>query len=102
MGLYRAGVLIGGEPVSGVGPLWGWRSLTYATKKPALRMVGESKGSLPLRLETWWSFNDADPLFLTLERRDPCLGSSAVSRLEYKGERLDIDDAHIVDSSGLR
>ena len=47
-------------------------------------------------------FNDADPRFLTLERRDPCLGSSAVSKLEYKGERLDIDDAHIVNTSGLR
>lgn len=102
VGLYRAGELIGGEQVSGERPLWGWRSLTYATKKPALRIVSESRGSLPLRLETWWSFNDADPLFLSLERRDPCLGSSAVSKLEYKGERLDIDDAHINDSSGIR
>jgi len=102
VGLYRAGELIGGEPVSGEGTLWGWRSLTYASKKPALRIVSESMGNLPLRLETWWAFNDVDPLFLTLERRDPCLGSSGVSKLEYKGARLDIDDAHNVDSSGLR
>ena len=102
IGVYRAGILVGGEPLSGEGTLWGWRSLTYATKEPALRIVSESRGNLPLRLETWWLFNDADPLFLTLERRDPSLGSSAISKLEYKGERLDIDDAHIVDSSGIR
>ncbi|UCF61715.1 MAG: alginate lyase family protein, partial [Anaerolineaceae bacterium] len=98
VGLYRAGVLIEGEPVSGEETLWGWRSLTYATKEPALRMVRESVGNLPLRLETWWSLNDADHLSLDLERRDPCLGLSGVSKLEYKGSRLDIDDAHTVDS----
>jgi hypothetical protein len=102
VGLYRAGELIEGEPTSGEGTLWGWHSSTYATIKPALRIVSESRGNLPLRLETWWSFNDADPLLLSLERCDPCLGLSALSKLEYKGERLDIDDAHIVDSSGLR
>ncbi len=102
LGLYRSGLLIGGKPVSGEGTLWGWRSLTYATKKPALRLVREIRGNLPLRLETWWAFNDADPLFLTLERNNPCMGSSAVFKLEYEGERLDINDAHIVDSSGLR
>jgi hypothetical protein len=102
VGLYRAGEVIGGDPVSAEGTLWGWRSLNYATKEPALRFVSESRGSLPLRFETWWSFNDADPLLLNLERRDPCLGSSAVSKLEYEGERLDIDDAHIANTSGLR
>jgi hypothetical protein len=101
IGVYRAGVLIGGEPVSHDGALWGWRSSTYATKEPALRIVTEVENALPLRLETWWSFNDAEPLDLTLERLDPCLGSSAVAMLEYKGERLDIEDAHTADTSGV-
>ena len=101
MGVYRAGALIAGEPMNRDGTLWGWRSSTYATKEPALRIVTEVEDALPLRLETWWAFNDADPHDLTLERRDPCLGSSAVAGLEYRGERLDIEDARTADTSGI-
>jgi hypothetical protein len=99
--VYRAGELIGGEPMSRDGALWGWYSSTYAVKEPGLRIVAEVEDTLPLRLETWWSFNDADPSEITLERRDLCLGSSGVAKLEYKGERLDIEDARTADTSGI-
>jgi hypothetical protein len=102
VGLYRAGVRIAGEEVSGEGGLWGWHSLTYGVKKSALRWVYERNGMLPLRLETWWSFNDAHPMDATVHRHDPHLGTCAVAALDYKGVRLDIDDAHLVDPSSLR
>lgn len=102
VGVYRAGVLAGGEEAGSGGYLWGWGSKSYAILEPALRLVTEVEGSLPLRMETWWLFDDADPHKLSIGWLDPGEGLAALAWLEIGTERLDINDAHFTGPSGLR
>jgi hypothetical protein len=38
-------------------PTWGWRSPTYSVKQPALMVIVEAFGPLPLRVVTEWAFD---------------------------------------------
>jgi hypothetical protein len=50
----RAGVLLrGSTPV--VPPTWGWRSLTYGAKIPALSFTVAIQGKAPLSITSEWS-----------------------------------------------
>jgi hypothetical protein len=102
IGMYCEGRLVDGTRSAGNEELWGWYSPTYAIKEPALRLLGETSGMLPLRLETWWSFNEADSHTIGIEWRDPGDLSGALAKVTFQGERLETDDAHLVDSSGFR
>ncbi len=56
--LYRAGKKVYGEDAVGktVSPeIRGWRSLRYASKSPALSLVGISEGELPIRFISVWT-----------------------------------------------
>jgi hypothetical protein len=52
----RGGELVFGE--GRVSPTWGWRSLTYGEKDPALALRLQAGGALPLSLRTVWIFPD--------------------------------------------
>jgi hypothetical protein len=102
VGMYREGQLVDGIRSTGNEHLWGWYSPTYAIQEPALRLVGEASGRLPLRLETWWVFDEADPRELEIDWRDPGDLLGVFNEVTFQGECLEVDDAHLVDSSSLR
>lgn len=89
-GVYRAGILVTGEGVAEPSPVWGWRSPTYALREPALSLVSEIAGPLPLRLVTWVCFGQPPAATLHVEWNAPGVGLAAVSELGLERERLDI------------
>lgn len=102
VGLFRGGELVAGEKIGGGSPLWGWRSTGYAVKEPALRFVVEARGELPLRIVSWWCFDEAKPADLAVKWSIPGEGLASVTRLEYQGEHLETQHAYSVDPSGIR
>jgi hypothetical protein len=101
-GIYRAGEQVAGGTIKGDGHLWGWRSPTYAVKEPALSIVSEGNGKLPLRFCTYWAFGETDLESVKIEWKEPGEGSTAIAALRFGEQRLDIDDAHSVDPSSVR
>jgi hypothetical protein len=59
--LARAGETLKGD--SKAKPNWGWYSPTYARKIPALSLAITSRGAVPYRFITRWSFPDMNPAF---------------------------------------
>ncbi|NIS79947.1 MAG: hypothetical protein GTO14_07020 [Anaerolineales bacterium] len=102
VGLYRAGERIAGKEVAGQAHLWGWRSRTYAVKEPALRLVHHVEAPLPFRLQTWWTFDDFNPESISLDWNEPGSGSTALARIVWREQSLDVNDAHRVDTPGIR
>lgn len=54
LNLFRAGERMSGELAPD--PTWGWVSPTYGVKLPALSLVAQASGPLPLQLITRWDF----------------------------------------------
>lgn len=89
VGLYRGGELAdGGDPISEPIVL-GWWSPTYAVKDPAITMVAEAEGRLPLRVETWFAFGDADARDVTLAWLPPEAGRLPFRRVDAHGVQLE-------------
>ncbi len=62
----------GGEVMYGSGPTqptWGWRSPTYGVKLPALALVVEKKGALPMTLVSEWNLDGQETSGLTANPR---------------------------------
>lgn len=102
LGLYKAGKLIDGNEVVRNPEIVGWRSTKYAVKEPALRLVQRDEAALPARYCTWWAFAGADKAELEIDWVDPGHFLAPFSWLKWRGEQLEINDAHSVDTSGLR
>lgn len=100
-GLYRAGEWISGVELEGALPQWGWRSRTYALKEPALRFVYRVEATLPLRVCSWWAFNKAESEEFNIEWSAAGEGGAAIRRIAWKGQVVDTDDAHLIDTSGV-
>jgi hypothetical protein len=101
-GLFRGGELVAGGKIGSGSPLWGWRSPGYAVKEPALRFIAEARGELPLRIVSWWCFDEAKPADLVVKWSTPGEGLASLDRLEYQGEHLETQHAYSVDPSGIR
>jgi hypothetical protein len=102
VGVYRAGELVAGSRVSHESPCWGWHSPTYALKEPALRLAASVRSNLPLRICTWWSFNQADPEELEIAWGEEHEQITPVEGLDWNGEHLNISDAHLIGPSSVR
>jgi asparagine synthase (glutamine-hydrolysing) len=102
IGIFRAGEHIAGDVVEGPVHLWGWRSPTYAVKEPALSVVREGEGELPLRFLTYWAFGDADLESVMIDWNEPGEGSTAIAAQQFGVKRLDIDDAHFINPPSFR
>ncbi len=102
MGLYRAGDLIAGEKIYDHPELHGWRSMGYAVKQPALRLAMRFEASAPLRHCTWWSFGATvgDGVEIGWNLPDP--DTMPFSHIGWKEQRLELNDAHLVNSSSFR
>jgi hypothetical protein len=90
IGLYRAGVHLGGAPTAQAGEAatLGWFSPTYSALEPALTVTLRLPGSLPLRLETWWSFGGAQPAQLRVHWSSPVSLRQPFERVAWKGEEI--------------
>lgn len=65
LALYRAGERVAGEGHTGEDPtVLGWWSPTYGYKEPALTLVAAAKGTLPLRVTSWWHLGDVEAFAL--------------------------------------
>jgi hypothetical protein len=58
LGLYRAGKRLAGEANVPRSDLLGWAAPTYGTREPALSLIVQIEGELPLRLATWWRLGE--------------------------------------------
>ncbi len=101
-GLYRAGALVAGNGVCANPNLHGWRSMGYAVKEPALRLVKRFEASIPVRHCTWWSFDAAPRDGVEIVWNEPDRDTLSFSRIGWQGQRLELNDAHLVDSSSFR
>jgi len=90
LGLHRAGARIAGESDSPPAETWGWWSPTYAVRQPALTLVGETRGALPMRILTWWTLGSHGQESLEVSWRTPGRGPAAAARLSFEGELLEI------------
>jgi hypothetical protein len=102
VGLYRKGELVAGEAMRYKVPVRGWRSTNYWEKEAALHLVAELERPAPFRVLTWWIFDDSDQRSLEIGWRNPGDGIVSLDWVEYKGEKLDIDDAHFAYPSSHR
>ncbi|MEW6566639.1 MAG: heparinase II/III family protein [Chloroflexota bacterium] len=89
LGAYRAGALLAGQPIDPPSPVWGWYSPTYASLEPALSLVCQVEGSLPLRWVTWFCFGSARPSDVEVEWHPAGSGPPPFLRLEIEGDRLE-------------
>jgi hypothetical protein len=89
-GLYRAGKHLAGQAIAGAPATCGWYSPTYATKTPVLSLVCQAEARLPLRLMTWWVFDQARREDLFLRFNDVGSGSAAVNQISFEGEGLEV------------
>ena len=89
-GLYRAGEHLRGQAIAAAPATCGWYSPTYATKTPALSLICQTEAQLPLRLITWWLFDQARREGLFLRFNDLGSGNAAVNRIRFEGEELTI------------
>ncbi len=90
LGLYRAGELHGGSAVipEGRDRTLGWRSPTYADLQPALTLVAQLAGDLPLRLLSWWVLGGSHPGSLQVAWESPGSGTLPFSRLLWGEEEI--------------
>lgn len=102
VGVYRAGEIVAGKRVSHESLCWGWHSPTYALKEPALRLVASVRSVLPLRICSWWSFNQADPGELEIAWWEEDAPKAPVEELYWNGEHLNISDAYLIGPSSVR
>ena len=54
LNIFRAGKKLHGNIAAK--PVWGWTTPTYGQKQPALMILAEQTGALPLRFESSWRF----------------------------------------------
>jgi hypothetical protein len=80
--VYFGGACIHGEPLPGEHPTWGWVSPTYAHKQPAPFLTAAVRGKLPLRMVTWWAFEEDLMAGLTIDWRSGAAGRLPFSRLQ--------------------
>jgi hypothetical protein len=102
VGLYRAGALIAGEGIYDHPELHGWRSTGYAVKQPALRLVKRFEACAPLRHCTWWTFDAALGDNVEIGWNLPDRESLPFSRIGWQEQCLELNDAHLVNSSSFR
>jgi hypothetical protein len=102
VGLYRKGELAAGEAMRYTVPVRGWRSTNYGIKEAALHLIAEFERLAPFRVLTWWIFDDADQKALEIGWRSPGDGIVALDWVDYKGNKLDISDAHFAHPSSNR
>lgn len=100
--VYREGNFVGGKAVRNSVPVLGWRSTTYGVKTPALHLVAEIESPAPFRVLTWWAFEDTDRRSVDIGWRNPGDSRVALDWVEYKGTRLEIDDAYFAHPSSRR
>lgn len=86
--LFRTGERLGGQVLDLSCPVWGWFSPTYARKEPALSLVYQVQGQLPLRWVTWFCFAGADPAQVDIDWSPPGAGPVPFRRLEFASEVL--------------
>jgi hypothetical protein len=101
LGLYLAGELVAGDAIEEESPTWGWHAPTYAVKAPALHLVGSVSGGLPMRIRTWWTFNDAKREELDVAWREVGMGPGSIEGLAWNDEKLNVADAYLVDPSSV-
>ena len=82
LAVYFGGACIHGEPLPGEHPTWGWVSTTYALKQPAPFLTATVRGRAPLRMITWWTFEEDPPAGLTIDWRSASAGRLPFSRLQ--------------------
>jgi hypothetical protein len=102
VGLYRAGALIAGNGIYDHSELHGWRATKYAVRQPALRLVKRFVASAPLRHCTWWAFDAASRDGMEIFWNEPDRETLPFSSVGWQGKRLELNDAHPIDSSSLR
>ncbi|MCK5313938.1 MAG: hypothetical protein KAJ53_02395, partial [Anaerolineales bacterium] len=102
MAVYREGNFVDGKAIRNGVPVLGWRSTTYSVKTPALHLVAEIESSAPFRVLTWWAFEDTDRRSVDIGWRNPGDSRVALDWVEYKGTRLEIDDAYFAHPSSRR
>ncbi len=102
VGLYRAGALIAGDGIYEHPELHGWRATGYAVKQPALRLVKRFEASTPLRHCSWWTFGAAPRDGMEIFWNEPGRETLPFSSLGWQEQRLELNDAHLTDSSSLR
>ena len=82
-GLYRAGELRAGEDVVDDPTTYGWHASTYAQRTPGLQLVLQSHQTLPARMVTLWTFNEADPTELHVNWLPTESGKPAFDHLRW-------------------
>lgn len=90
LALFRAGERLAGQVEDPACTVWGWYSPTYASKKPALSLVYQLEGELPLRWVTWFCFSDSNPAQVRIEWSSPGAGPAPFQFLEFGGKTLAI------------
>jgi hypothetical protein len=88
LGLYRGGEHVGGAAMEDALPTWGWLSPTYAEKRPGLFVVVKGEGALPLRMSTFFLFNDMPKDALEVEWNTPSPFTLPIRRLAFAGEEV--------------
>jgi hypothetical protein len=93
IGLYRAGELRQGAAIASAqeASTLGWVSPSYGTLEPAISLLVRLAGSLPLRLETWWLFGQAQPEELGVEWSAPGPAPLPMAQVSWKGEELRLE-----------
>ncbi|HET7011540.1 MAG TPA: alginate lyase family protein [Anaerolineales bacterium] len=91
--IYRAGKCVKGEPPPEASPRWGWRSGTYGRMEPALRVVFEQEGPLPMRIVSRFELGGGRQAEPKIEWMPPGKGPAAVARVRLGKTTLEIAEA---------
>ncbi len=87
--LYRAGELMAGEELVPDSRPYGWYAPTYALKQPALLWLRCAHAQLPMREVTKWLLDKTVMDDVDIGWLDPAMGQPALSRVEYRGMRVE-------------
>ena len=87
--LYRAGELMAGEELVPDSRPYGWYAPTYALKQPALLWLRSAHAQLPMRGVTKWVLDKTVMEDIDIGWLDPEKGRPALSRVEYRGMRVE-------------
>ena len=68
---------------------YGWYSPTYALKQPALLWLRSAHAPLPMRGVTKWVLDKTVMEDINIDWLDPEMGQPALSRVEYRGMRVE-------------
>jgi asparagine synthase (glutamine-hydrolysing) len=88
--LFRAGERLQGNLTVENNTVLGWYSPTYSVKEPALFLITESEGELPLRMVTYIGFGDVDWAKLKINLREPADPGSKIQGIQFEGVELEI------------